>query len=305
MADLRLGVVGLGAMGRPMARNLLAGGFPVTVLRHRDRAAPAALAAAGARVVDSLAGLVSAADAMILMLPSSEEVEETVLGPDGLEGLARSGQVIVDMGTSDPASTRRLSERLASRGVDFLDAPVTGGVKGAAAGTLLIMVGGPPHALDRVRPALETLGSAIVHVGESGAGHTLKIINNLIALTTAALIAEALRLADAARVPLPVALDVLHQGSASSAALQGMAARIRSRQFDPGFKVHLARKDLTLAESLATTAGVRLPVGAAARGVFDQACEAGLGDLDTSALAASLAWPAGSGRPQDRPPDRS
>jgi 3-hydroxyisobutyrate dehydrogenase-like beta-hydroxyacid dehydrogenase len=299
MADLRLGVVGLGAMGRPMAANLLAGGFPVAVLRHRDTAAPSALAAAGAGVVDSLAALVAAVDAIILMLPSSQEVEETVLGPDGLEGLARPGQVIVDMGTSDPASTRRLSERLASRGVDFLDAPVTGGVKGAAAGTLLIMAGGPPHALDRVRPALETLGSAVVHVGESGAGHTLKIINNLIAVTTGALIAEALRLAEAARLPLPVVLDVLQKGSANSAALQGMAGRIRSRQFDPGFRVNLARKDLTLAEGLARTAGVRLPVGAAARVVFDEACEAGLGDLDTSALAAS------SGPPQGRRPDRS
>lgn len=291
MSSPPLGFMGLGAMGLPMARNLLRKGFQVTVVRHRDPNAPASLAALGAAVVDSPATLGGRAEVVILMLPTSREVEEVVLGGGGLSngGLAdvvRSGQVVVDMGTSDPVSTRRIAAMLAARGVAFIDAPVTGGVKGAEAGTLTIMVGGQPDAVERIRPVMLALGTVVVHVGESGTGHVVKILNNLIALSTTALIAEALALAERSGVARSTVFEVLEHGSANSATLRGVAARLREGRFDSGFKLVLARKDLRLAEALAEAAGTRLEVTAAARAVYDRACDAGMGDLDTAAIAA-------------------
>ncbi|MDQ7839900.1 MAG: NAD(P)-dependent oxidoreductase [bacterium] len=285
-----IGFIGLGAMGMPMARNLLRKGFQVTVVRHRDPDAPAALAALGAAVVDSPVELSGLVETVILMLPTSHEVEEVILGSGGLSsrglaGVMRPGQVLLDMGTSDPASTRRLADQLAVQGVAFLDAPVTGGVKGAEAGTLTIMVGGPSEAVERVRPVLQALGAVVVHVGESGTGHVVKILNNLIALSTTALIAEALALAERSGVARSTVFEVLEQGSANSATLRGVASRLRAQQFDPGFKLALARKDLRLAEALADAVGVRLDVTAAARAMYDRACDAGMGDLDAAAIA--------------------
>jgi 2-hydroxy-3-oxopropionate reductase len=291
MSSPPLGFIGLGAMGMPMARNLLRKGFQVTVVRHRDPDAPAALAALGAAVVDSPAALGGLVETVILMLPTSHEVEEVILGSGGLSsrglaGVMRPGQIMLDMGTSDPASTRRIAALLAAQGVAFLDAPVTGGVKGAEAGTLTIMVGGPSDAVERVRPVLAVLGSVIVHVGESGTGHVVKLLNNLIALSTASLIAEALALAERSGVARSTVFEVLEHGSANSATLRGVAARLREERFDPGFKLALARKDLRLAESLAEAVGVRLEVMAAARAMYDRACNAGMGDLDVAAIAA-------------------
>ncbi|MDR7419331.1 MAG: NAD(P)-dependent oxidoreductase [Armatimonadota bacterium] len=288
MSALRIGWAGVGAMGLPMARNLLARGFAVTVLRHRGAHGPAALAAAGAAIADSLAGLSAASDVVVLMLPSSREVEEVVLGAGGLESTLRPGRIVVDMGTSDPGSTRRLAAHLAARGVDLVDAPVTGGTRGAADATLVIMAGGLAPAVERVRPVLEAMGRVVVHVGGVGAGHTLKLVNNLIALSGAAIVAEALRLAQTAGLSLPVVLDVLQQGSADSAILRGMAGRLRAGRFEPGFKIELARKDLVLAGRLAEALGVPLSLGAAARRVFDRACEAGRAHLDTAALAEDI-----------------
>lgn len=244
-----LGFIGLGAMGMPMARNLLRKGFQVTVVRHRDPDAPAVLAALGAAVVDSPLELGGRAEVVILMLPTSREVEEVVLGSGelsgrgpsggGLAGVMRPGQIVLDMGTSDPASTRRLADQLAVQGVAFLDAPVTGGVKGAEAGTLTIMVGGPSDVAERSGIARSTV------------------------------------------------FEVLEHGSADSATLRGVAARLREERFDPGFKLALARKDMRLAETLAEAVDVRLEVAAAARAKYDRACDAGMGDLDTTAIAAT------------------
>ncbi len=281
-----LGFIGLGAMGMPMARNLLRKGFRVTVVRHRDPDAPAALAALGAGVVASPVELDGRADVVILMLPTSREVEEVVLGAGGLAGVLRPVQTIVDMGTSDPASTRRIAAALATRGVAFIDAPVTGGVGGAEAGTLTIMAGGPPDAVERVRPVLAALGTLVVRVGESGSGHVVKLLNNLIALSTSALIAEALALAERSGVARSTVFEVLEHGSANSTTLRGVAARLREGRFEPGFKLALARKDLRLAEALAEATGTRLEVTTAARAVYDRACSAGMGDLDVAAIAA-------------------
>ncbi|MDI6771930.1 MAG: NAD(P)-dependent oxidoreductase [bacterium] len=289
-----LGFIGLGAMGMPMAQNLLRKGFRVTVMRHRDPDAPVALAGLGAGIVDSPAEFGGLVEAVILMLPTSREVEEVVLGSGGfgsrgIAGVMSPGQIVLDMGTSDPASTRRLAAQLAVQGVAFLDAPVTGGVKGAEAGTLTIMVGGPSDAVERAQPVLRALGTVVIHAGESGAGHVVKLLNNLIALSTTALIAEALALADRSGVARSTVLEVLEHGSANSTTLRGVSARLREGRFDPGFKLALARKDLRLAEELAQALGVRLEVAAAARAMYDRACDAGKGDLDVAAIAATKA----------------
>lgn len=283
---LRVGFIGLGAMGLPMARRLLAAGFPVVAMRHRDPHAPAALAAAGAGVVETPVALAPLVDVVVLMLPSSREVEAVVTGEGALEAALIPGQVLVDMGTSDPASTRRLAARLAARGVSLVDAPVSGGVRGATDGTLVIMAGGPAEVVARVRPILDALGRHVVHAGPTGAGHSLKLVNNLVALTTMAVLVEAIRLAQAAGLALPVVVDALQHGSADSAMLRALAPRLEAQRFDPGFRVRLAHKDLVLAERLGDALGVRLPLGADARQLLEAALADGLGDLDTSVLAA-------------------
>jgi 2-hydroxy-3-oxopropionate reductase len=280
----RVGFIGLGVMGQPMARNLLAKGFPLTVLRHRNPSAPDALAKLGATVAATPADLARRVDVVILMLPSSREVETVVTGPGGLEHFIRRSQVILDMGTSDPASTRTLAARLDGQGVAYLDAPVSGGVSGAEAGTLTIMVGGPAEVFDRIHPILRAMGTTVLHVGGVGAGHAVKIINNLIAVSTSALIAEALGLTEAAGLSRIAVLDILRCGSANSRILQETTARIQTQRFEPGFKCVLARKDLMLAEALAAATGVQVPMAAAARRMFDEACAAGLGERDVAAI---------------------
>jgi len=282
-----IGFIGLGLMGMPMARNLLRKGFPVTVVRHRDPAAPATLAALGAGIVASPAELRDHAQIVILMLPTSREVEEVILGDGGLADILRPGQVVVDMGTSDPASTRRIAAALATRDIAFIDAPVTGGVGGAEAGTLTIMAGGPFAVVERIRPALAAMGGVVAYVGEAGSGHVVKLLNNMISISTTALIAEALTLAERSGVARSVVLEVLEHGSANSITLRGVAARLREERFSPGFKLALARKDLRLAEALAEALGVRLEVATAARAAYDRACDAGMGDLDVAAIAVA------------------
>ncbi|MDR7556790.1 MAG: NAD(P)-dependent oxidoreductase [Armatimonadota bacterium] len=288
MATVRVGFIGLGAMGLPMAERLLRAGFPVVAVRHRDHRGPTALTAAGGRVVDTPAALAPLVDVVVTMLPSSREVEAVVTGEAGLEPDLRPGQVVLDMGTSDPAATRALAARLAPRGVDVVDAPVSGGVRGAVDGTLLIMVGGAPAAVARVRPILEALGSHLVHVGPVGAGHTLKLVNNHVALTTMAVLAEAMALVRAAGLSPTDALQALRHGSADSAMLRALAHRLQTRQFEPGFRIRLAHKDLTLVQRLADALGVSLRVGASARLILEEALARGQGERDIAALAADL-----------------
>ncbi|MDR7537479.1 MAG: NAD(P)-dependent oxidoreductase [Armatimonadota bacterium] len=302
MPPPRVGVIGLGAMGLPMARRLLAAGFPVVATRHHDPHAPAILAAAGGGIVETPVALAPLVDVVVLMLPSSREVEAVVTGEGGLEAAMAPEQVLVDMGTSDPASTRRLAARLAARGVSLVDAPVSGGVKGATDGTLVIMAGGPPEVVARVRPILDAVGRHVVHAGPTGAGHSLKLVNNLVALTTMAVLVEAIRLARAAGLALPVVVEALQHGSADSAMLRTLAQRLQAQRFDPGFRIRLAHKDLALAEQLGDALGVRLPLGTGARQLLQAAIADGLGDLDTSALASDSPARQGLNRPRGPAP---
>lgn len=280
----RIGFVGIGTTGRPMAANLLRRQFPVTTIVHRRREPAQELASQGARIAASLADLVAECPIVIACLPSSEEVEQIVLGPGGVLDAGLEGGVFVDMGTSRPATTRLLAERLRAREIAMLDAPITGGVRGAREGTLTIYVGGPADAFARVRPALEAMGRAIFHMGGTSTGHVTKLLNNMISLCSVAVLAEVLPLG--ARLGLDPAqlVEALGAGSGATNAIPARGGRILARDFSPMFRVDLAHKDLRLAQELAQDVDLASPMTAAALLTYTMARSLGFGDEDTCAL---------------------
>lgn len=280
----RIGFIGIGAMGEPMAANLLRKGFAVTTVIHRRPEPARALEALGARVAPSLSTLLADCPIVIACLPTSAEVEEVVLGGGGLLETGRRGGVFVDMGTSRPASTRQLAARLATRDIAMLDAPITGGIRGAREGTLTIYVGGPAEAFTRVRPALDAMGRAIFHMGGTASGHLTKLLNNAIALASMAVLAEVLPLG--VRVGLDPAqiVEALAAGSAATNAIPGRGERILAGDFAPSFRVDLAHKDLRLAQEVAQDVHLALPVVTASFLTFTMARALGLDGEDTVAL---------------------
>ncbi len=280
----RIGFIGIGAMGQPMAANLLRKGFAVTTIVHRRPEPARRLEAQGARIAPSVADLLAECPTVIACLPTSAEVEEIVLAPGGVLEAGQEGGVFVDMGTSRPASTRMLAGRLGARGIAMVDAPITGGVRGAREGTLTIYVGGPGDAVARVRPALLAMGGAIFHMGGTGAGHLTKLLNNMLSLSSMAVLAEVLPLG--VRVGLDPAqlVEALGAGSGATNAIPGRGRRILTRDFSPAFRVGLAHKDLRLAQEVAQEVKAALPVTAAALLTYTMARSLGLEDEDTVAL---------------------
>jgi len=276
-------VIGLGTMGAPMARNLLAAGHDV-VGANRSPAAVRALEEAGGRGAAGVAEAVEGADAVITVLPDSPDVEAVVLGEDGVLAHLRSGGLLVDMSTVAPATARRLAERGAERGVAVLDAPVSGGQKGAVDGTLSVMVGGEADAVEAARPLLEAMGSVVVHVGPAGAGQTVKAANQLVVAGAIQLLAEALVLLDAQGVDLDGAVRVLGGGLAGSTVLDRKAAGMVAGDFSPSFRVDLHHKDLGILQAAGREAGVPLPVGTLVAQLMAAAVAQGHGGLDHSAL---------------------
>lgn len=267
-----------------MAANLLRKGFPLTTLIHRNPQPARALEAQGARIAPSLAALLSECPVVVACLPTSAEVEAVVLGPAGVIETGQRGGVFVDMGTSRPASTRMLAERLQARGIAMLDAPITGGVRGAQEGTLTIYVGGPPEVFTRVQPALQAMGRTVLHMGGVAAGHLTKLMNNMMSLTSLAVLAEVLPLG--VRVGLDPAqlVQALSAGSAASAMIPGRGERMLRRDFTPSFRVDLAHKDLRLAQEVAQEVHFPLPMTTAALLTFTMARSLGLDGEDTVAL---------------------
>lgn len=281
----RIGFIGLGIMGKPMARNLRAAGFPV-VVHSRSRPPVDELVAAGATDGGSPRGVAAASDIVITMLPDGPDVQAVVLGPDGVLEGARAGQVVVDMSTISPLVAREVAAALAARGVGFLDAPVSGGQKGAIEATLSIMVGGPRALFERVRPVFEALGKNIVHIGEDhGAGQIAKACNQIVVAVTIMAVAEALTLARKAGVDPARVRQALLGGFAQSRILDLHGQRILERNYTPGFRVRLHEKDLQIALAAGRAYGVPLP----ATGLVHEALVALMaqqgGDLDHSALA--------------------
>jgi 3-hydroxyisobutyrate dehydrogenase-like beta-hydroxyacid dehydrogenase len=280
----RIGFIGPGAMGEPMAANLLRKGFAVTALVHRNPAPARHLEALGARIAPALPALLAECPIVVACLPTSAEVEEVVLGPGGVIERGRTDGVFVDMGTSRPASTRMLSERLRARGIAMLDAPITGGVRGARDGTLTIYVGGDAAVFQRVRPALEAMGRTVLHMGGTAAGHVTKLMNNMLAIASMAHLAEVLPLGVRMGLDPAKLVQALGAGSAATAQIPGRGERILKRDFAPSFRVDLAHKDLRLGQELADEARMPVPVTTAAFQTFTMARGLGFDGEDTTAV---------------------
>ncbi len=278
-----VGFVGLGVMGRPMARRILAAGFPL-VVHSRSATAAAELVAAGAKGARSPADLARGAEILIVMVPDTADLAAVLEGPDGILAGAADGLIVAAMGTHHPAAMPQLAATCAARGVRLLDAPVSGGEVGAIEGSLSIMAGGDAAAFDTAVPVFEAMGRTIVRVGESGAGQLAKACNQLIVGATIAAVAEGLHLARAAGVDPAVVRTALTGGYAASRVLELHGARMIDRDFAPGGRTALHAKDAHIILDTAAALGVDLPVFAVVADRFNRLVAAGGGDLDHSAL---------------------
>jgi 2-hydroxy-3-oxopropionate reductase len=282
-----VGFIGLGIMGRPMARNVLAAGFALVVYDLMPEPVNE-LVRAGSSAVNSPAEVAASADIVLLCLPDSPDVEAAMSGPQGLLTGARQGQIVVDMSTISPVTARALSEKAAAQGVILLDAPVSGGQVGAANGTLSIMVGGDAAALEAVRPVLAAMGKTILHLGDSGAGQVAKACNQLVIAVTIEAVAEAMVLAAKAGVDPAKVRAALLGGYANSRVLDGHGERFLERNFAPGFRTRLQYKDLNIAMDAGRAYGAPLPAGALVHQLYAAMMARGDGDLDHSALVTLL-----------------
>jgi 2-hydroxy-3-oxopropionate reductase len=290
----RIGFIGLGIMGRPMARNLLAAGFDLTV--HSRSPGPVdELVAAGAASASSPVAVTRASDVTITMLPDTPDVELVLGGEDGvIEGVA-PGALVIDMSTIDPEPTRRLAARFDEHGVAMLDAPVSGGERGAIDAALSIMVGGDARAFERARPVFEALGRTIVHVGPPGAGQVCKACNQLVVAATIEAVAEALALAERAGVDAERVREALLGGFAGSKILEVHGRRMLDRTFEPGFRARLHAKDARIVLSAARDVGADLPSFEIVAAQLDRLVAGGGGELDHAGLFTLLAPDASDG----------
>ena len=279
----RVGFVGLGAMGRPMAGHLVEAGFPLVVHSRSPRPVEG-LVAAGAERGASPADVAARSDVIITMLPDTPDVELVLFGEGGVAEGATHGSLVVDMSTIDPIATRTFAERLAARGVGMLDAPVSGGTVGAEAATLSIMVGGPEEALERARPLFEAMGKTIVHAGPAGAGQVTKACNQLAIAGTLEAVAEALVLARKAGVDPAKVREALLGGFASSRVLEVHGERMLTGNFAPGFRSSLMLKDVRIVQHAAEALGVPVPGLAAVAVELERLVAGGDGELDYAAL---------------------
>ncbi|BDP44404.1 2-hydroxy-3-oxopropionate reductase (plasmid) [Deinococcus aetherius] len=281
----RIGFIGLGIMGLPMARNLIRAGYSLTV-NNRGPEPEQQLAAEGAQVARTAREVAEQSDIVITMLPDSPQVEEVVLGENGVvEGLA-SGGLYIDMSSIAPSTARKVAEALKAKGADSLDAPVSGGQVGAEGATLSIMVGGSEEGFARARPVFEAVGKNIVHIGGPGAGQVTKICNQIVVALTIQAVAEAMTLARKSGVDASRVREALLGGFAQSRILDLHGQRILDGNFKPGFRIHLHRKDLRLALEAGREQAVPLPATAGVAELMNSMIAQGMGDLDHSGLAA-------------------
>lgn len=287
MPEDRIGFIGLGIMGKPMAMNLLAAGYALTV--HSRSPGPVdEVVAAGATRASGAAEVAKASDVTITMLPDTSDVELVLTGEDGvLEGVA-AGALVIDMSSIDPAPTRRFAETFATRDVAMLDGPVSGGERGAIDGTLSIMIGGEPDAVARAMPIFEVLGKTIVHVGPSGAGQVTKACNQLVVAATIEAVAEALLLAERSGVDPAKVREALLGGFAGSKILEVHGQRMLDRAFDPGFRIRLHRKDARIVQEAAAETRTPIPSFAVVASQLQRALDDGDGELDHSGLYVEL-----------------
>jgi 3-hydroxyisobutyrate dehydrogenase len=285
-----IGFVGLGNMGLPMAENLLKAGHRLRV--HDIAAAPRAkLAAAGAVAVETAREVAAGAEAIVTMLPAGAQVEAVHAGPDGLIAAAAPGTLLIDCSTIDVATARRVAGAAAARGLAMLDAPVSGGIAGAAAATLTFMVGGEAAAFEAARPLLQAMGKAVIHAGPAGAGQAAKICNNLILGISMIGVCEAFTLAEALGLEAQKLFDIAGKSSGQCWSLTSycpvpgpVPTSPANRDYRPGFAAAMMLKDLRLAADAAAASGLDLPLGTAAERLYAAFADAGQEGVDFSGI---------------------
>jgi 2-hydroxy-3-oxopropionate reductase len=282
MADT-VGFIGLGIMGKPMAKNLIEAGHELVVYNRTPKKAEE-LAGDGVAVAASPREVAGQSDVVVTMLPDSPQVEEVLVGEEGvLEGV-KEGALIVDMSTISPVITEELAARAKEKGASMLDAPVSGGDVGAIEGTLSIMVGGSDEDFQRARPLFEAMGKTVTHVGGSGAGQVVKAANQIVVALTIEAVSEALVLGSKAGVAPEKILDVLGGGLAGNKVMEVKREKMLTHSFDPGFRIELHHKDLGIALAAGREYGVTLPVTAIVDQMLQDLRMRGRGDRDHSAL---------------------
>lgn len=284
---MKIGFIGLGTMGKPMALHLLNAGHEMKVFARRaDTVAP--MVGAGAVYFDSPQSLAEQCEAIFTMVTSTPDVEQVILGEGGIICGARPGTVVIDMSTISPTATRRIAVSLSDRKVDMLDAPVSGGPAGAEHATLAVMVGGRPEVYKRAKPLFECLGKTIVHVGDHGAGQVAKACNQLVMVVSIEAVAEALDFARVNAVDPVRVREVLLGGFAASRVLEVLGKRMVERDFEAGIEARLHHKDFQILMRLADEQGLPMPAAKVVMQQLDELMAQGFGRMDTSNLLRVL-----------------
>lgn len=283
MAQPKIGFIGLGIMGKPMARNLMKAGYSL-VVHNRSRAKVDELAKEGATAASSPKEVAAAVDVIITMLPNSPDVELVALGPNGIKEGAKRGQLFIDMSTINPIVSQQISKEFSALGVAMVDAPVSGGEQGAINAALSIMAGGEPNDFERALPIFNALGKTITHMGPLGAGGFTKLANQIIVAINLTAIGEALVFGTKAGVNPEKMIRALSGGLAGSKCLDQKSEKILSGDFAPGFKIDLHAKDLNLIADAARSVGVPIPTAAFVEQLFSALRVRGRGGLDHSAV---------------------
>ena len=287
MAQQTIGFIGLGIMGRPMAKNLIKAGYPL-VVHSRSRGPVDELVKAGAKAASSPKDVASQCDVLITMLPNSPDVEQVALGKDGIIEGARNGLIFVDMSTISPIVSQKVGKALAAKGVKMLDAPVSGGEKGATDAALSIMVGGDKTTFDAVLPIFQAMGRTITLLGPLGFGGFTKLANQIIVAVNLTALAEALTLGKKAGLDRELLLTALAGGLAGSKCLEQKKPNYIAGTYNPGFKIDLHFKDLGLIMESAHSLGVPLPTTAVVQELFNAMRVKGRGGLDHSGIITLL-----------------
>jgi 2-hydroxy-3-oxopropionate reductase len=283
----KIGFIGLGIMGAPMAGHLIAGGHKIVTSINRSPV-PSDLASKGVETLGSPKDVAAAADVVITMLPDTPQVEEVLLSSKGVASGLSKGKLVIDMSSISPIATKTFAGKIEALGCDYVDAPVSGGEVGAKAASLTIMVGGSETAFGRAKPLFELMGKNITLIGGVGAGQTAKVANQIIVALTIEAVAEGLLFASKAGADPAKVRQALMGGLASSRILELHGERMIKRTFNPGFRIELHQKDLNLALQGAKALGISLPNTATAQELFNACAAHGLGGKDHSALVRAL-----------------
>lgn len=281
---MKIGLIGLGIMGKPMAKNMLKAGYTDLLVSDLNRAAVEEVAAAGAKAATN-AEIGENCDVVLTMLPNSPHVKAVMLGEDGVAAHMRPGTAFIDMSSINPGASKEIAAELAKKDIDMLDAPVSGGEPKAIDGTLSFMVGGKQEVFDKFKPLLETMGASVVRCGDVGAGNTTKLANQIIVACNIQALAEALTLAQKAGVDPTLVFEAIRGGLAGSTVMNAKAPMMIAGNDKPGFKIDLHIKDLNNALDCAHTVGSPLPMTAQVQEVLQWLHNEGCGGCDHSAIA--------------------